>query len=142
LKIVEPLKISLQSFEIEVKTVTPAEYASEKRIYGWKILKRNTKIQWDKEKKYGHEVGTITIGIYTELRKLYEEQFEANWMKWKKEYNLTDDEWTEVGDTLRILMETGSTPTKISDFLKDHTLSKTHKGRKIPESIRNSTRAT
>jgi len=44
------------------------------------------------------------IGAYKELLQLYEEQFNEGWLEWKENFELSDEDWEEVGLGIREIM--------------------------------------
>lgn len=100
--------------EVEVKTVSVDEYfRTYERGPGWKVLKNNIKEVKTPLGKEGIEViryeGTVTVGRYKELFRLYAEEFEYEWLKWKKEFQLSDDDWMRIGPFIvhELLFEAG-----------------------------------
>lgn len=48
--------------------------------------------------------GYFIIGAWKELLKLYMEHFEDEWLKWKEEFNLSDEDWKRVGPHVAFIM--------------------------------------
>jgi len=56
-------------------------------------------------------------------------------MKWKKEYDLDNEEWGEVGKRIYEMMEMACIPMEIENFLISYILSKTLEGQKRFKSL-------
>jgi len=48
--------------------------------------------------------GYYIIGAYKELLQLYEEQFNEEWLSWKEKFELSDEDWEEIGPGIREIM--------------------------------------
>ena len=48
------------------------------------------------------------IGAYKELLQLYEEQFNEEWLEWKENFELSDEDWEDVGPGVREIMIRGA----------------------------------
>ena len=48
--------------------------------------------------------GYYIIGAYKELLQLYEEQFNEEWLSWKEKFELSDEDWQEIGPGIREIM--------------------------------------
>jgi predicted transcriptional regulator len=72
--------------------------------------------------------GYYILGAYKELLQLYQEEFEFEWLKWKEEFNLSDDDWKIVGPwvCIKMLFDAGRVdlPIEISNYLYEYTLYK------------------
>lgn len=77
--------------EKKIKVLTQVE-VNRKFGSGWVILSE-TPIK-----------GCHIIGAYKELLQLYMEQFEDEWLKWKEEFNLSDEDWKRVGPRVAFRM--------------------------------------
>jgi predicted transcriptional regulator len=89
------------------------------------------------EVKYGPEWIVLTkepvkgyyiLGAYKELLQLYQEEFEFEWLKWKEDFNLSDEDWKIVGPwvCVKMLFDAGRVdlPIEISNYLYEYTLYK------------------
>ena len=118
--------------EIEVKEVPFEEYMREYAGLGWKLLEDKTRTIWkrlkDPSTKIGHREGTVIIGAYKYVLKFYEEQFERNLLMWKEVFDLDEEEWIEVKETAREMMESGLPPWEVRNFLLKHILFQTPEG--------------
>jgi len=45
--------------------------------------------------------GYYIIGAYKEYLQLLEEQFHEEWLSWKEKFELSDEDWKEIGPTIR-----------------------------------------
>ena len=72
--------------------------------------------------------GYYILGAYKELLQLYQEEFEFEWLKWKEEFNLSDEDWKIVGPWVcfKMLFDAGRVdlPIEIQDYLYEYTLYK------------------
>jgi cell fate (sporulation/competence/biofilm development) regulator YmcA (YheA/YmcA/DUF963 family) len=72
--------------------------------------------------------GYYILGAYKELLQLYQEEFEFEWLKWKEEFNLSDEDWKIVGPWVcfKMLFYAGRVdlPIEIQDYLYEYTLYK------------------
>jgi len=70
--------------------------------------------------------GYYILGAYKELLQLYQEEFEFEWLKWKEEFNLSDEDWKIVGPWVcfKMLFDAGRVdlPIEIQDYLYEYTL--------------------
>jgi cell fate (sporulation/competence/biofilm development) regulator YmcA (YheA/YmcA/DUF963 family) len=70
--------------------------------------------------------GYYILGAYKELLQLYQEEFEFEWLKWKEEFNLSDEDWKIVGPWVcfKMLFYAGRVdlPIEIRDYLYEYTL--------------------
>jgi len=70
--------------------------------------------------------GYYILGAYKELLQLYQEEFEFEWLKWKEEFNLSDEDWKIVGPWVcfKMLFDAGRVdlPIEIRDYLYEYTL--------------------
>ena len=48
--------------------------------------------------------GYYIVGAYKELLQLYEEQFNEEWFEWKEKFELSDEDWEEIGPSIREIM--------------------------------------
>jgi|GEM_PF-2037386 len=116
--------------ELEVKTVSADEFFRHYTGPQWKVLKEDLKRIEERRGNatlYRYE-GTVTIGMYKRLFRLYEEEFEYEWLKWKEEFNLSDEDWKMIGPYIAydMLSEAGriDLPIMISNSLYNYVLSK------------------
>ena len=70
--------------------------------------------------------GYYILGAYKELLQLYQEEFEFEWLKWKEEFNLSDEDWKIVGPWVcfKMLFDAGRVdlPIEIRNYLYEYTL--------------------
>jgi len=70
--------------------------------------------------------GYYILGAYKELLQLYQEEFEFEWLKWKEEFNLSDEDWKIVGPWVcfKMLFYAGRVdlPIEIRNYLYEYTL--------------------
>jgi hypothetical protein len=107
--------------EIEVKTVPQQEFERKYRK-GWLLLKNDAKIVWNEKNEFReikYEKKMVIIGIYEELLRLYEKQFNENLEMWKRTYDLDFVMWDEVGMIIHEMIGTGYTISEIQEALVD-----------------------
>jgi len=73
--------------------------------------------------------GIIVLVIYREHLKLLREKFIDDWLEWKEKYNLSDEEWEDLGPSVGELMEDLAPPWEIDSFLAHYDAIKTPEGR-------------
>jgi DNA-binding PadR family transcriptional regulator len=129
--------------EIEIKLI-PASEVREAAITNlsaekeeWEENEQNILLPTEVWEKYGagwvilsNEPinGYYIIGAYRELLDLYNILFEYEWLKWKEEFNLSDEDWKIVGPFvfLDMVSESGriDLPIIIGNHLDKYVLSK------------------
>jgi len=61
--------------------------------------------------------GAIILGAYKKLIELYREEFEDDWLSWKEEFKISDEDWEIVGPEVHEMMIHNYLPWDIGDFL-------------------------
>lgn len=81
---------------IEIKLIPSIHYDDEfyKRFSGWIEL-----TTWD-EPINGYHI----FAAWKELLRLYVEQFEDDWLKWKEQFKISDEDWKKAGPAVAFLM--------------------------------------
>lgn len=139
----EELPLDLQ--RIEVRKVDLQEYEQDYMLHsGWKLLKRKVLKEHRKEPDNLVDGGSITaikyegyaiIGTYTKLLGLYSEIFEERLYAFKNEFNLNSDEWSEIKDEIRDMMNRNFLPQEVRNFVIGFIFTKTEEGRKRLDDI-------
>jgi hypothetical protein len=99
--------------EIEIKLVPTSEVDGVTFCNGDKTGKQHILTEFEVARKYGPGWVILTdrpikgyyiIGAYKELLQLYEEHFNEEWLSWKEEFELSEEDWEEVGPGVREIM--------------------------------------
>jgi DNA-binding PadR family transcriptional regulator len=103
--------------EIEIKLVPTSEVNGVTIYNGDKTRKQHILTEIEVARKYGPGWVILTdrpikgyyiIGAYKELLQLYEEHFNEEWLSWKEEFELSDEDWEDVGPGVREIMIRGA----------------------------------
>jgi hypothetical protein len=101
--------------EIEIKLIPASEVNGVTFVDedNKKTRKQHILTEFEVGRKYGPGWVILTqkpikgyyiIGAYKELLQLYEEQFNEEWLSWKENFELSDEDWEEIGQGIREIM--------------------------------------